>query len=39
VDHFFVAGGATGGGFEVLDAAPLSDHRPVRVAVRTSTAQ
>jgi hypothetical protein len=33
-----VAGGVVGAGFEVLDAAPLSDHRPVRAAVRTSTA-
>jgi endonuclease/exonuclease/phosphatase family metal-dependent hydrolase len=38
VDHFFVAGGFGGGGFEVLDAGELSDHRPVRAEVRTSTA-
>ena len=39
VDHFFVAGGLVGGAVEVLDAAPLSDHQPLRVAVRTATAQ
>ena len=39
VDHFFVAGGLSGGAVELLDAAPLSDHRPLRVAVRASTAQ
>ena len=39
VDHFFVAGGLEGGGaVEVLDAGVLSDHAPVRVAIRTSTA-
>ena len=30
VDHVFVAGGVTGDGVEVLDAAPLSDHAPIR---------
>jgi len=34
VDHVFVAGGwAAGGAVEVLDAAPLSDHAPLRVAL------
>ena len=28
-----VAGGLTGGEVEVLDAGPLSDHRPLRVAI------
>jgi endonuclease/exonuclease/phosphatase family metal-dependent hydrolase len=38
VDHFFVAGALDGGAVEVLEAAPLSDHAPVRVAIRASTA-
>ena len=33
VDHVMVAGGVTGDGVEVLDAGPLSDHRPLRVAL------
>ena len=33
VDHVFVAGGLAGDAVEVLDAAPLSDHRPIRCAV------
>jgi endonuclease/exonuclease/phosphatase family metal-dependent hydrolase len=38
VDHFFVGGGLAGGPVERLDAAPLSDHQPLRVELRTSTA-
>ena len=33
VDHVMVAGGVAGGAVEVLDAGPLSDHRPLRVAL------
>jgi endonuclease/exonuclease/phosphatase family metal-dependent hydrolase len=33
VDHFFVAGGLAGSTVELLDAAPLSDHRPLRAAI------
>jgi endonuclease/exonuclease/phosphatase family metal-dependent hydrolase len=33
VDHFFVAGGLRGAAFEVLDAAPLSDHAPIRAEI------
>jgi endonuclease/exonuclease/phosphatase family metal-dependent hydrolase len=33
VDHFFTEGRAAASGKEVLDAGPLSDHQPLRVAV------
>jgi endonuclease/exonuclease/phosphatase family metal-dependent hydrolase len=33
VDHFFTEGRAAASEPEVLDAAPLSDHQPLRVAV------
>lgn len=36
VDHVFVAGGPAGGAVEVLDAAPLSDHQPLRAEIRTA---
>ena len=34
VDHLFARGLAADGALEVLDAAPLSDHRPIRIALR-----
>ena len=33
VDHVFTDGREAAGAAEVLDSGPLSDHRPVRVAV------
>jgi len=33
VDHVMVAGRLAGGDMELLDAGPLSDHRPLRVAL------
>jgi endonuclease/exonuclease/phosphatase family metal-dependent hydrolase len=38
VDHFFVAGGLRGAAFEVLDAAPLSDHAPIRAEIASAHA-
>jgi endonuclease/exonuclease/phosphatase family metal-dependent hydrolase len=38
VDHVFVAGGLRGAAFEVLDAAPLSDHAPIRAEVASAHA-
>jgi hypothetical protein len=33
VDHVLVAGRPPGGELELLDAAPLSDHAPLRIAL------
>jgi endonuclease/exonuclease/phosphatase family metal-dependent hydrolase len=38
LDHFFVAGGLRGAAFEVLDAAPLSDHAPIRAEITSAHA-